>query len=137
MTLVPKCQGGSAVPGAGPGTDPGIMSMNFRGRPVTTEPNDSGTGPAHGSDGPRQAQSHLIDWRATRRADRACCCPARPVVIAVIPPSPNRAFPTDLLLCGHHYRACRRSLSAAGAAIVDMNGFPLSDSSPSAELIRV
>jgi hypothetical protein len=38
-------------------------------------------------------------------AERACCCPARPLVVAVMPPSPGRPYPMDLLLCGHHYRA--------------------------------
>ncbi len=56
------------------------------------------------------------------REDRACCCPAQPVVRAIMPPTPQRAYPVDLLLCGHHYRVSRRVLSAAGAAIYDMPG---------------
>ena len=35
---------------------------------------------------------------------RACCCPARPLVVAVILPAAGRPHPTDLLLRGHHYR---------------------------------
>jgi len=57
-------------------------------------------------------------------AGRACCCPARPVVVAVIPPAAGRPHPTDLLLCGHHYRACRDGLEAAGAAVRDSRPHP-------------
>src|SRR5215475_2161819 len=41
-----------------------------------------------------------------RYAERACCCAAAsPAVIAVMPPAGDRQTETDLLLCGHHYRA--------------------------------
>ena len=50
-------------------------------------------------------------------ADRSCCCPARPVVIAVMPARPDRPHPVDLLLCGHHYRVSKDSLAAAGAVV--------------------
>jgi hypothetical protein len=63
-----------------------------------------------------------IDWRAVRTASRACCCPAKPVVVAVMPPAPGRDHPTDLLLCGHHYRASRLALVAAGATVFDVAG---------------
>ncbi len=68
---------------------------------------------------------YLIDWRAARQADRACCCLARPAVVVVMPPAPGRPHQTDLLLCGHHYRLSRRALIAAGAAVVDMTGAAL------------
>jgi len=55
-------------------------------------------------------------------AERACCCPARPAVIALLPPGPGRDHSTDLLLCGHHYRRARHALDAAGAAILDETG---------------
>jgi len=55
-------------------------------------------------------------------ADRACCCPARPVVTVVIPASRERPHPVDLLLCGHHYRASLAALRAAGAAVYDSTG---------------
>ena len=58
-------------------------------------------------------------------ADRACCCPARPVVTVMMPPAPGRPFPADLLLCGHHYRANRAALLAAGATIYDADGTPI------------
>ena len=54
--------------------------------------------------------------------DRACCCPARPVVRVIMPPAPGRAHPVDLLLCGHHYRTSRVALAATGAAIEGLPG---------------
>ena len=55
-------------------------------------------------------------------ADRACCCPARPVVTVIMPAVPGRPRPVDLLLCGHHYRVSRAALLAAGAAVYDQDG---------------
>jgi hypothetical protein len=40
-----------------------------------------------------------IDLSGAISADRACCCPAKPVVVAIIPPGPGRPRPADLLLC--------------------------------------
>jgi hypothetical protein len=51
--------------------------------------------------------------------DRACCCPARPVVRVLIPPASARPHSVDLLMCGHHYRAFRAALAAAGAVVMD------------------
>jgi hypothetical protein len=55
-------------------------------------------------------------------AERACCCPASPAVTVVMPPTPARPHPVDLLLCGHHYRECRAALTAAGATVYDETG---------------
>ena len=55
-------------------------------------------------------------------AERACCCPAKPAVVAVLPPAPGRDHETDLLLCGHHYRASRDALAAAGATVMAEGG---------------
>jgi hypothetical protein len=44
------------------------------------------------------------------------------MVMAIMPPTPDREHPTELLLCGHHYRASRSALAAAGAAIFDAEG---------------
>jgi hypothetical protein len=55
-------------------------------------------------------------------AERACCCPARPVVVVVMPPAPGRPYPIDLLLCGHHYRATEIALLAAGATVYGETG---------------
>jgi len=62
------------------------------------------------------------DTATPRYADRACCCRAQPVVIAVMPPGGDRQAETDLLLCGHHYRASKAALAEAGATILDMTG---------------
>jgi hypothetical protein len=58
-------------------------------------------------------------------ADRADCCPARPMVTVVLPPAPGHPVPADLRLCGHHYRASRAALRAAGAAVYRADGRPL------------
>jgi hypothetical protein len=58
-------------------------------------------------------------YRPLTLASRACCCPAMPVVTVIMPPSAARRHPVDLLLCGHHYRASRAALRAAGAAVYD------------------
>jgi hypothetical protein len=51
---------------------------------------------------------------------QACCCPARPVVRVIMPPTADRTHPVDLWLCGHHYRTCLRALLAAGATVEDL-----------------
>lgn len=48
---------------------------------------------------------------------RACCCPARPLVKVMMPATRSRRHPVDLWLCGHHYRASRAALAAAGARV--------------------
>ena len=75
--------------------------------------------------GPGRPGADAIDWHAARQAGRACCCPARPVVVAVMPPGAGRPHPTDLLLCGHHYRVSRQALAAAGATVLDLGGTPV------------
>lgn len=56
------------------------------------------------------------------REDRACCCPAHPVVRVIMPPAAGRPHPTDLLLCGHHYRVSREALAKAGACVQYLPG---------------
>lgn len=71
----------------------------------------------------RPASGPAAVYAPSRRyADRACCCPAHPAVIVMIPPANGRQTATDLLLCGHHYRASRAALAAAGATVLDMQG---------------
>jgi hypothetical protein len=41
-----------------------------------------------------------------------------------MPPSPGRPRRTDLLLCGHHYRASRQALAAANATVQPLPGMP-------------
>jgi hypothetical protein len=53
-------------------------------------------------------------------ADQACCCVAKAVVRVVMPPAPGRPHETDLLLCGHHYRASRQALAATHARVYDL-----------------
>lgn len=51
---------------------------------------------------------------------RSCCCPGRPVVKVIMPPTADRAHPVDLWLCGHHYRASLAALLTAGANVEDL-----------------
>jgi hypothetical protein len=57
-------------------------------------------------------------------AGSACCCPARPAVRVIMPPCPARPHPTELLLCGHHYRVSRAALKAAKAIVRELPGTP-------------
>jgi hypothetical protein len=102
------------------------MSVNFLHPSFTGR----GTSPSQRSSGsaePPWRGPDSVDWRAARRAGRACCCPAKPAVIAVIPPRSERSHPTDLLLCGHHYRVSRKGLAAAGATVLELNGAAVAD----------
>ncbi len=76
---------------------------------------------------PAEATVRLDDLLPGRGApfaatDRSCCCPARPVVMAVLPATATRHAPTDLLLCGHHFHAHEAALQAAGASVYDVTG---------------
>jgi hypothetical protein len=75
--------------------------------------------------GPAVSFTRQVNWRAARRASRACCCPARPVIIAVVPPSTGRVHAVDVLLCAHHYRRSRTALAATGAALLHISGLPV------------
>lgn len=55
---------------------------------------------------------------------RACCCPARPVVKVIMPPSQDRPHQVDLWLCGHHYRESIGALQRAGAFVEDFTSSP-------------
>ncbi len=58
-------------------------------------------------------------------AERACCCPARPVVTAVMPPVAGRPYSVDLLLCRHHFLASELVLLTSGATVYDATGIVL------------
>jgi len=77
---------------------------------------------------PRSAAAEPAAARlpARRHRGRACCCGAQPAVIAIIPASGARLAPTDLLMCGHHYRGSRDALVTRGATLLDMQGYPIS-----------
>jgi hypothetical protein len=57
-------------------------------------------------------------------ASRACCCPARPAVVVLMPATPGRPHRTDLLLCRHHYRVSQKALTEAGALVLDPDDRP-------------
>jgi hypothetical protein len=57
-------------------------------------------------------------------ADLACCCPAQAMVRVILPPTATRPHETELLLCGHHYRASRQALAAAHAAVCELPWTP-------------
>jgi hypothetical protein len=67
-------------------------------------------------------QDDLLPNSSVWREDRACCCPAQPVVRVIMPPTPWRRHSVDLLLCGHHYRISRQALAAAQARIENLPG---------------
>ncbi len=46
--------------------------------------------------------------------ERASCCPARPMVTVMMPPTASRPYPIDLLLCGHHYRVSQDTVPSSG-----------------------
>lgn len=97
------------------------MAVSYQHQLSRPDPADSGSAPE--SAAPPEVM--LINWRAVRRTEHACCCSARPAVVAVMPPGRGRGHRTELLLCGHHYRASRVALAAACATVVDMTGIPL------------
>jgi hypothetical protein len=68
-----------------------------------------------------------VGLTALARADRSCCCTAKPAVIAFMPSASSRRGEPGLLLCMHHYRASRQRLMACGARIVDGTGALLTD----------
>ena len=55
-------------------------------------------------------------------AARACCCPARPVVTVVMPPTASRPHSVDVQLSGHHLRVSQARQQAAGADVYDKTG---------------
>jgi hypothetical protein len=81
---------------------------------------------AQGNTAVRRLASNTVTTAAAPcdLASHACCCAARPLVRVIMPPTSDRAHETDLLLCGHHYRASRDGLEAAYAAICALPGTP-------------
>jgi hypothetical protein len=54
----------------------------------------------------------------------SCCCPASPVVKAIMPSTASRRHSVDLWLCGHHYRASVAALAKAGARVENLTVLP-------------
>ena len=103
------------------------MSVNFP-HPSGARP-DTAAAAAHSRPAsPQRRSAPDVDLSAARRAGRSCCCSAKPLIIAFIPPAPGQPHQTDLLLCGHHYRASQQALAAAVATVVDLNGMPITGS---------
>jgi len=67
-------------------------------------------------------QDDVLPGSLACREDRACCCPAQPVVRVIMPPTAKRPHSVDLLLCGHHYRVSRQALAAVRARIEYLPG---------------
>jgi len=81
----------------------------------------------HSSAGRVEGTAGLFDATAPHGsaaglADQACCCVARAVVRVVMPPTADRPHETELLLCGHHYRASRAALAARHASVHELAG---------------
>ena len=70
----------------------------------------------------RPLQDDMLPGSPAWEQDRACCCPAQPVVRVIMPATPRRPHSVDLLLCGHHYRVSRPALLAARARIETLPG---------------
>jgi hypothetical protein len=75
-----------------------------------------------GSVPPASIHDDTIAARQAATLGPACCCPAKPVVKVVMPPTAVRPHRTELLLCGHHYRASRQALAAANAMVTELPG---------------
>jgi hypothetical protein len=57
--------------------------------------------------------------------ERACCCPAQPVVKALLPTLlDGHVHIVDLYLCGHHYRQSFSTLVASRATTINRPGMP-------------
>jgi hypothetical protein len=85
-----------------------------------------------GSAPPVRIHDDTIEARQAAVVGSACCCPARPVVRVVMPPTAIRLHRTELLLCGHHYRVSRQTLAAANATVTELPGI---SGSPLASLV--
>jgi hypothetical protein len=69
---------------------------------------------------PDPATDDITGQPRSPSASRACCCPARPVVRVLMPPTASRPREVDLLLCGHHYRVSCEALAAADATVTEL-----------------
>ena len=58
----------------------------------------------------------IVETPSAPVTGRADCCPAAAAVRVVMPIRSSR---TNLLLCGHHFRASHATLAATGASVYD------------------
>jgi hypothetical protein len=77
------------------------MSMSYQPSSYQGQP-----GPVTGAvdERPVPHERAAIYTPSRRDSYQACCCPGTPAVIAVMPAANGLRAPTQLLLCGHHYR---------------------------------
>lgn len=124
MSLVPACQVFGPCPGLPARPDSCYMSISFEHPSVQGQLRRAASLQAARLGA---AEPAAIYMPARRHSARACCCAAKPAVIAVIPAASGRPAPTELLLCGHHYRVSRAALVAKGATLLDIKGLPLAE----------
>lgn len=94
---------------------------------------DDEMAPTGGYDSPEIAGVRSVPDEPLTVPGRACCCTARPVVKIIMPVTSSRPSPVDLWLCGHHWRASRQALRAAGATVYQVaapSGEPLARREP-------
>ncbi|HLX51669.1 MAG TPA: hypothetical protein VKS82_25360 [Streptosporangiaceae bacterium] len=85
---------------------------------VTVPGRHAGRGEFEGTERPILALVEEALWIVRLElAPRACCCPAKPSVVAIMPSGADRAVPADLLLCSVHYREAAGGLRDAGAVV--------------------
>ena len=111
--MVPAGCGGTALTRPGPACDPRSMNTNLSVSPSQAEP-----APVPESALQDLAAAEADAW-ITRiaLAERACCCPAKPSAVGIMPSATDRSEPIDLMLCGHHYRIYEAGLQTAGAVL--------------------
>jgi hypothetical protein len=108
---------------AGPKVPPHPGALSLLRQPVLSDTDRVGWGFARRDAKAASRIARRAGWPGPPAlTERACCCPAKPVVRVLIPPASGRRHPTDLLLCGHHYRTSRAALAAIGAAVIDQTG---------------
>jgi hypothetical protein len=81
-----------------------------------------GAGRATPADSSRPIAAENTQNSPSGIGQRACCCPAPPVVQVMMPHTAERPYPVDPWLCGHHYRVCQDALACAGAMIQHLPG---------------
>ena len=83
-------------------------------------------------------QGPVQEWRPAVDPEipsRSCCCPARPVVKIVMPPTAGRDHPVELYLCGHHYHVSTPALILAGATVEDLTKPVTPDPEPLVQVV--